>query len=820
MANPITAARVRRVPKGGEADIGADRSGPTLVRGAGRSGRPVAVSDPVAKVGGVDADQLLDGLNEAQARAVQSAVVPMCILAGAGSGKTRVLTRRIAYRAATGQHDPERVLALTFTRKAAGELTQRLRALGLRDSVVAGTFHAVAYAQLRARWLERKITPPALLERKVSFVARLLPADARATRPGGAPRAGARDTLALDVTSELEWAKARRVGAEQYPSAAKAASRTPPLEPRVIGRVMEAYEAEKRKRRMVDFDDLLALCIRDLENDTKVAAAQRWRFRHFFVDEYQDVNPLQQALLDAWLGDRSDLCVVGDPNQAIYAWNGADARYLNDFTSRWQRGEVVRLTENYRSSPQVLAVANAVLGGGLGAQRARTRGAATEEPTQAPLRPNRPSGPVPTVRMLADEKAEANAVARAVRDHHAPGSPWSAQAILVRTNAQTAVLEAALKTAQIPFRVKGGSSLLEQPEVQQALRDLRTARDDFGVALTDLETAAARAALHTAEQGTSESAINDDRTGALPPRASAADVERLANLQALVALAHDYAAVDVAPTVSGFTSWLHNTTRADQPDRQGDAVEIATFHAAKGLEWPVVHLAGLEQGYVPIGHAQTPAELAEERRLFYVAVTRAERELCCTWAATRTFGTKTVSRDRSPYLNQVQAACDALERDDVPTDWAAHFQQVRTNDAVAPRAPLAEQGELVPVGGAVTPGSGEHGPAAARRHTRAAGPGPAAGRLAPADNAEVAIITALARWRAGVAKGASIMPLAVMHDATLRAIARTRPTTVESLATVDGLGAVKAQRYGEAIIAIVRDHTTRTDPRPAARPDA
>jgi DNA helicase-2/ATP-dependent DNA helicase PcrA len=767
----------------------------------------------VAKVHDVDAERLLDGLNEAQARAVQTSVVPLCILAGAGSGKTRVLTRRIAYRAATGQHDPERVLALTFTRKAAGELTQRLRALGLRDSVVAGTFHAVAYAQLRARWAERNISPPALLDRKVGFVARLLPARSTAVRAGRSPRPG-RDTLALDVTAEIEWAKARRVSAEHYPSAAKAAGRTPPLEPREIAALIDAYEAEKKKKRMVDFDDLLSLCVRDVENDSTAAAAQRWRFRHFFVDEYQDVNPLQQSLLDAWLGDRTDLCVVGDPNQAIYAWNGADARYLSEFTQRWQRGEVVRLSENYRSSPQVLAVANAVLAGGLGAQRS-SKGAPTD---QAALRANRPSGPIPTVRMLADERSEAVAIARAVRDHHAPGAPWSAQAILVRTNAQTAVLEAALKNAQIPFRVKGGSSLLEQPEVQQALRDLRSARNDFAVALTDLETTAARAGRLVPGAAGAVTGAEDEDVTELSSRGTAADAERLANLQALVGLAHDYAAIDVKPTVSGFTTWLKNTTRADQPDRQGDAVDIATFHAAKGLEWPIVHLAGLEQGYVPIGHAQTPVELAEERRLFYVAATRAERELRCTWAASRTFGTKVVARDRSPYLAQVVAACEALERDEVPEDWAAHFRAARAKGhAAAPERVEALQLRGLEPGGAEPHGPDGPlapdepvGPAAARAQARAATPAP--GRLTPATDDEVALVTALARWRASVAKGAAITPLAVMHDATLRAVARARPATTDELTKIDGLGPVKAQRYGDAILAIVADHAATPAP--------
>jgi DNA helicase-2/ATP-dependent DNA helicase PcrA len=252
----------------------------------------------------VHADALLDGLNDAQTAAVTSSATPLCILAGAGSGKTRVLTRRIAWRAATDSLDPRHVLALTFTRKAAGELTQRLRQLGLQDQLAAGTFHGVAYAQLRGRWAERGIEPPTLLDRKVGFVARLLPSS-RAQVP------------AMDVVAEIEWAKARLVAPDRYAEEAERAGRRPPMSGDEVARVYARYEEQRRRSRLVDFDDLLRVCARDLLADPDFAAAQRWRFQHVFVDEFQDVNPLQQSLLDAWLGDRLDLCVVGDPNQAI-----------------------------------------------------------------------------------------------------------------------------------------------------------------------------------------------------------------------------------------------------------------------------------------------------------------------------------------------------------------------------------------------------------------------------------------------------------------------------------------------------------------------
>ena len=686
----------------------------------------------VGTVWGVDADELLEGLNRAQREAVTSTARPLCVLAGAGSGKTRVLTRRIAWRAATGDLDPRHVLALTFTRKAAAELSARVRSLGLRDRVAAGTFHSVAYAQLRGRWADRGIQPPTLLDRKVGFVARLLtPAQ--------------REVPAIDLVAEIEWAKARMVEPEGYPAAASSAGRRPPLEPAEVARLFARYEEARRERRLVDFDDLLRVCRRDLLRDEEFAAAQRWRFQHLFVDEFQDVNPLQQALLDAWRGDRLDLCVVGDPNQAIYAWNGADPEALRRFPRRFPGAGVVRLTENHRSSPQVLAVANGVLlGGGRGVDR------------DGALVATRPDGPPPSVHAYDDDRAEARGVARAVRDHHAPGQPWSAQAVLVRTNAQIPALEEALGAADIPFRVRGAAPLLDQPEVKAALAEMRRAAGGFDDAVTDLASA-------------------------VEARADGGDrgEERRANLDALLQLARDFASIEPAPSVAGFSSWLSSTTRADQPDRRGDAVEVTTFHAAKGLEWPVVHLAGLEQGLVPIGHARTGEALAEELRLFYVAVTRAERELVCSWAATRRFGARELRRDRSPYLDTVVAVAAALRAGVEP----------------------AEAGK-----GAGPARRGRRSSAAG--HTRSATRPDlprAAGALAPADLDEGGrrLLDALRSWRTEKARASGMPAYVICNDRTLVEIASTRPATESQLLDVHGLGEVKVGRFGEELLALV-----------------
>lgn len=661
----------------------------------------------------LDQAALLEGLTDEQRRAVTSEAATLCILAGAGTGKTRVLTRRIAHRAATGSLDARRVLALTFTRKAARELADRLRALGLREQVVAGTFHAMAYAQLRRHWEDRRTTPPSLLDRKVGVVARVLPRAAKGER-----------LTPLDFVSEIEWAKARRIGPDAYPQAAADHDRRPPAQPAVVAGVYRRYEELKAQRNLVDFDDLLERCLALLADEPEFAAAQRWRFRHLFVDEFQDVNPLQHALLRSWLGDRDDLCVVGDPNQAIYAWNGADPRYLTRLTRWWPEAEVVSLTHNHRSTPQVIAGANAVLSGVVG-RRQR-------------LEPTRPDGPRPTVTSHQDDEAEARAVARAVQEARRPGAPWSAQAVLVRTNAQTTLLATALRRAGVPVRVRGGGALTAQPAVKDALREMRNDRRPLAAVLADLEDQAA-----------------DDEDDS--PTAA----ERRADLLALVRLGQDYAAADPSPTVAGFLAWQTAAGAEEAGSSREDAVEIATFHAAKGLEWPIVHLAGLEQGLVPISFAKTDDALDEERRLLHVAITRAERELHCTWAERRTFGTRQSRRQPSPHLVALRRA------------WAEPGQE--------------------PV---------EAVPARRSRRRRPAEPSPNRPELAPADQS---LLASLKQWRKTTAQRTGVPAFVVFHDRTLEHLAAARPADRGALLSVPGIGPAKAERYGDEVLELVAD---------------
>lgn len=691
----------------------------------------------------VDPAQLLVGLNDAQLAAVRSPAKVLRILAGAGSGKTRVLTHRIAYRALCDDVDPRRVLAVTFTRKAAAELRHRLNRFGLSVPITAGTFHAIAYAQLRQRWQERGITPPQLLDRKVGFVARLT---GRHTNP----------TLPLDLVTEIEWAKARRITPADYPAAAAGAGRRPPLEPAAVAVMYSRYEEEKRARRLVDFDDLLRLAARDLRADPDYAAARRWQFRHLFVDEFQDVNPLQFDLLEQWHGGEQagierDLCVVGDPNQAIYGWNGADPSLLERLDHHLVGCETVELSDNYRSSPQILGVANTVLSSTIGPGR----------PPAHPLhlRPHRGDGPTPTITACPDEVAEARLIARRVRDAHAPGRPWSDHGVLVRTNAQLAVLDEAFGAMGIPTRTRGGARLLDQPEVRAAIGQLQRDQGLLAERLDELQT--------ELDSPTEDPAPIDE--------------ERAANLAEVVRLGREYLALDAAGTGQGFAQWLRATLRSDDGTRSDDAVDLTTFHAAKGLEWSVVHLAGLEDGLVPVHAASTEEALAEERRLLYVAITRARSVLHCTYAERRSFGDRSLQRRPSPFLEAIELAVEMLSQGADVIDLRSAVETQRTELRSRDRGRRGMPTSVDSLDGA--------------------------GRQ---------IFEQLRSWRLNQARAAAVPAYVIFNDATLEAIAQARPRSVSELRDLPGIGAVKAERFGTQVLRIVAEVTGPADP-PARR---
>jgi DNA helicase II / ATP-dependent DNA helicase PcrA len=661
----------------------------------------------------VAVDDLLADLDASQRAAVVEPQVPLAILAPAGSGKTRALTRRIAWQAEQGNLDANHVLAVTFTRKAAGELRSRLGRLGVRGSVTAGTFHAVALAQLRRRHADLGTQMPAILDRKGRILGPLI---------GGA-RGAALAVAINELASEIEWAKARRMSPDAYVEQVQRAGRETPRPADEVAGIYLRYEREKKRRGLVDFDDLITECRIALAQDPQFAAAQRWRFRHLFVDEFQDVTLAQLALLRAWLGDGTDLCVVGDPDQSIYGFAGADSRLLSSFGERFEGAAVVRLEVNYRSTPEIVKVARAVLPAG---DRADVRAAGLE-------------GPEPTVTAYASDTAEARGVADAILSARGR-TPWSRLAVLYRVNAQSAPFEEALGRAGIPYRVRGASAFLDRPEVKAVLDDLRKFAKAapgraFAEHLTDLIT--------TAQE------LSEDRRE---------------HVDAVVALGREYLAAEGSTgSVAGFLEYLRASLKGgDDGGLQDDAVDLLTFHRAKGLEWDTVFVTGLERGLVPISHAQgSPAALAEERRLLYVGLSRAERELHVSWAKERARGGRTSSRTKSPYLGEIEAMIAGEP---------------------APRRP-----------------AGELGAAGAKKVLA----GMEVGELSVEDKP---LYDDLVAWRRELARAAAVPAYVIFDNKTLRGVASARPRSTDALLDVPGVGPVKLERYGAALLEVVDRH--------------
>ncbi len=499
------------------------------------------------------------GLTEAQCRAVDSPAARLCVVAGAGSGKTRVLTLRVARRVLDGSAQADHTLVCTFTRKAARELRARLAASGAPVSspvgpggvpasgVRAGTLHQLALTLLRREADDTGRAVPVLVDHRARLLAELVDGPARAAA----------------VDAEIAWAKARCLGPAEYARAATAAGRDA-VPGEWVAATYAAYQAALGRRGQLDLDDVLLRAGDLLLADGAAAERARWRYRHLFVDEFQDVNPAQFRLLTALLGEGADLCVVGDPNQAIYGWNGADAGLLRSLPDVLAGLETVHLDRNHRCTPQVVAAAAAALG----------------QTEVAPPRSARPDGPMPVVTAYDDERAEAEGVASLVLDRSAAGTAWSDQAVLARTHDQLGVVRRALERAGVPWRDAPG------PESEGE--------------------------------------------------------------------------ADGAP-----------------PGGRG-AVELATFHRAKGLEWTSVFVVGLEEGYVPVVHAATDEARAEERRLLYVALSRASRDLHCSWARSRRLGAgRAVERRASPWLAPVARASRAGQDRSPPRDVGSRLAQLR-----------------------------------------------------------------------------------------------------------------------------------------------
>jgi DNA helicase-2/ATP-dependent DNA helicase PcrA len=532
----------------------------------------------------------LAGLDERQLEAATTLRGPVCVLAGAGTGKTRVITHRIAHGVETGAYSPRRVMALTFTTKAAGELRGRLRALGVQG-VAARTFHAAALAQLNFFWPTLAgDSAPSLIDNKVRLLAHA--ADGLGLRPDAA-------TL-RDVASGIEWRKITMRSVEHYARARPDGVGGLPVE--TVADLHHAYERLKDARRQLDFEDVLLACAGMLEAEPHVAKAVHEQYRHFTVDEYQDVSPLQQRLLELWVGDRGELCVVGDASQTIYSFAGADARFLLEFAHRHPDGRVVRLEQNHRSEAAVLDVANALMRGRPGALELVAAGHA--------------DSPRPVVTGYDDDESEAAGIAARIARQLAAGADARQIAVLYRAHAQSGLLQQALAERGVASRVLGGTRFFDLPEVRQAIMALRAA------SVAPLETTF----LDTIRDVLRSLGYTDE-----PPPAGGALRDAWEARAALLRLAESAPA---GTTLRTFTDTLHARAQ-DQHEPELGTVTLSTLHASKGLEWPHVHIAGIAEGLLPISYATAFEQIDEERRLLYVGITRAGRTLSLSWSRGR-----------------------------------------------------------------------------------------------------------------------------------------------------------------------------------------
>jgi DNA helicase II / ATP-dependent DNA helicase PcrA len=544
----------------------------------------------------VDERAILEGLNPEQRRAAEAVCGPVCILAGAGSGKTTSITRRIAWQVASGARRSDEILAVTFTDKAAGEMRARLRRLGV-DGVEARTFHSAALAQLRRARGEppgRILATKALLLRQIGNT---LPPPYR-FRPAG------------DLATEVEWAKNRRLTPQSYRNGRN--GHEPPIPDDLMVKVFREYERRKEAAGLIDFEDLLELAIRLYEEDEWALAALRERYAAFTVDEYQDVNLLQQSLLELWLGARDELCAVGDDYQSIYGFTGASPEWLLGLASRFPQATVVRLEENYRSTPQVLSLANRLVPKLGGAEKT--------------LRATRPDGPEPALRGFDSPEDEGAFVLEQVRALRAEGVPYEEMAVLMRLNARSVDFEELFADADVPFQ---GAALLSRDAARQLLKGLRGA--GFGSLAQEVRRVARQQGL----------------VDPVPDGLGERELVRQADLTRLCKLAEEFDD-DGSRTVEQWVEWLR--ARFDHGADNGSAgragkaslgvaserprgVHLLTLHRAKGLEFDAVFLPRVEEKELPCKPAmRVPAQLAEERRLLYVGITRARRHLVLTWS--------------------------------------------------------------------------------------------------------------------------------------------------------------------------------------------
>ena len=524
-------------------------------------------------------DDILAALDSDQRAVALATRGPVCVIAGAGTGKTRAITHRIAYAAAIGTMDPQKVLALTFTAKAAGEMRARLRSLGV-PTVAARTIHSAALRQLLYFWPSVfGGRTPDLMTTKTGFLTEAI------------NRAGLSESLRVtnrelmrDIASEIEWAKVSQVAPSDFVDEISKRMQKPRVLPEQMVQIYTAYESIKKQELVIDFEDVLLLCAAMMEQEREVRERVQDQYRYFTIDEYQDISPVQQRLINAWLGKRNDICVVGDPAQTIYSFAGATPVFLNTFTQRFPDAEVIRLSTGYRSTPEITFAANALL----------RHGAMGQE-----LVAQNDHGSAPSVVGYADDAAEVTGVLSEITALLNSGTPPHEVAILARTNSQLKSVERAMVKVNLPYQVRSTERFFDRREVRDFLSEVR------------------KASVIPAE---GQGWIDELRTLAQPYLTG----EEIDGIAALLHLARELDDDDnfTPKTLRGYLREVEDRVQQNNPPTM-PVVTLATLHAAKGLEWERVFLIGASDGQLPV----SDASVDEERRLFYVGITRAKADL-------------------------------------------------------------------------------------------------------------------------------------------------------------------------------------------------
>ena len=695
-----------------------------------------------------DAQRLLAALDEQQRSVAMTVEGPLVVLAGAGTGKTRAITHRMAYAVSIGAHEARRSMAVTFTNRAAGEMRGRLASLGVEGAAVR-TFHSAALRQLRFFW-PRVVggAPPDLVTAKVPLIA------AAAKAVGQAVEA----SQLRDLATDIEWAKGREIDSADLPGDPRATERQWAIDGSAFAAVYRAYDELKAERHQMDFEDVLLITLGMLQSRPDILDEVRAAYRWFTIDEFQDVNPLQHRLLTAWRGERDDVCAVGDVSQTIYSFTGASSSFLADFTAEFADATVVRLGNCYRCSPQIVEAANGVT----------TH--FTDQRHVVRLRSMCADGPPPTLWMAADEVDEAVTVASRIGALIADGTPPADIAVLFRLNAQSALLEDALAEQGIPVTLRGAERYFERPEVREAITRIRGASlaDDAVGTLVDR----VRAVL---------SAMN---WSAQPPPTTGAVRDRWESLAALVVVAEALDAEGDAPTLRDLITELDRRANAQHVPSTA-AVTLASLHSAKGLEWDAVFIVGCSEGLLPITSAVLPTSIEEERRLLYVGITRARRHLSLSWARVRQPG-GTAERRPSRFL-------DGLSNRD-----GAQGRSI--DDSI---------GVLRSGSGARRTERQRRGPARCRTCGKAlvTGTERTVGRCRTCpgrDDPELR--ERLLTWRLEESKRRGVPPYVVLTDAAVDALVERRPATLQDLADISGMARGKLTDFGEALLALIDRH--------------